>query len=1470
MGGWCGHFQQRLLDLRNNMNELIEYIVIVHNIEDKPALHDEIINSGGSECVPDRAVDCCLNPTASRSTHYMMTEAEAELLRQDPRVWEITRTMKDLGIEAVPAGGYTQTSNLWSRGYTTAQGDNNWGILRAVEGVQRFQWGSDSPQQLFDVSATVNIPFSGTNVDVVIVDGHADPAHPEYAVNSDGSGGSRYNQFNWLSLSNGLWGSTNGNYIYTPYRQSQGATVALESNNMHGSHVAGIACGNTNGWARSANIYNIYPYGNDSNAFNFTTNQFINGYFFEYIKYWHQNKAVNPATGTRNPTIINNSWVIQKVIDISTISSVTYRGITYTAPSGGFSVATLNGYGFPTYSNTQVRILYRYPAYESQLQDCINAGIIVVSAAGNYSTKIARDDQSTTDPDYNNSLVTSGTTYYYNRGTFTTVSNGIVVGALSSSYIDIKSGYSETGPRIDVWSPGSYITSSVFNNTTYSGAVADTRNSNYYQVKINGTSMASPQVTGLLACLLELFPTTTQADAQQYLIDHGKEGTMQDGGYNVVNPLYDTGLLQGAPNRTLYAYWPPAPTATVALPSTTIKTDTVAKFTPVVGSGGVGQLVYTISPALPLSSLDGTAQCWIEAIAGRTDVAYFHLVSATPVDNFKVGDGIFGAGITDGSVLQFPTDSGKLTWTISPGYTSNVGSAGSPVYFDTGLHINNKTGEITGRTVRTQVSTTYTVTVTGGGVSATAQFSLAITPGSSYGITRNVAYGSDAIQQCDFWEVQSGTPKGVIVWVHGGGWVGGAKGPVGFTTSQGGNWINDEDQIRQLVQKGYYVVNCNYRLATTDTNYIPTGGSSTANYHPAGADDIETIIRFCTTANAGSSYSSVWNTISARANTYGLIIAGESAGGHLVAYAGMKYINDYGQGPITAICPVVGPMDLDHVTLENIGPTNITQTAKDIVNNYVNAVNNSTALQAASPRYKYGSLASPGPWRTAVKNSGVKFIFVNNINDTLVPSILTDNFINTLQSELGNNRVKYIKLDEGGDWAAANIAYPNHNLTSAISTIAETVAALGNIITPSVLVTSKIITAGQATSFTPVTFVGGAGTVTYSINPSLPAGMSFNTSNGAITGTPSAFSQTTTYTVTGTDSASNTASGTFTLLVQSAPSVGGTTPVNHNDWNALHNKVATVLGAPDGSIVDLGWNQGIISGIVNTNDTITGIEYDQIAQDVDVCYQHIANTRYQPPSRVPVTEKYHVTQSDYTGLSAAVDYCYANRTTVSPTKLTASSWTAHSGNITWTLIHGFGYQIDFADNAAFRSFWNAGGTISWNFGFVPTASPPFAPINQNWVDLLSGIGTFTLSRNSFTQTGQVTGYNATIYSNVSSGVYGGNMLVNPDPISNPGTALSMKCFGGDPNYTSSYIEMWLGLDSSNLLAAKSIWVVSAVVTAHTGLGGSNNYTSDGNLSLSQTTRYPFNIQQVGQSHAYNYTDGVRTNALSYPGIQPSF
>ena len=66
--------------------------------------------------------------------------------------------------------------------------------------------------------------------------------------------------------------------------------------------------------------------------------------------------------------------------------------------------------------------------------------------------------------------------------------------------------------------------------------------------------------------------------------------------------------------------------------------------------------------------------------------------------------------------------------------------------------------------------------------------------------------------------------------------------------------------------------------------------------------------------------------------------------------------------------------------------------------------------------------------------------------------------------------------------------------------------------------------------------VSGGAAVSYSISPSLPAGLNLNSSSGVITGTPSIASPTTNYTITATNSVGSS-STTITILVNGAPNI---------------------------------------------------------------------------------------------------------------------------------------------------------------------------------------------------------------------------------------------------------------------------------------------------------------------------------------------
>ena len=76
---------------------------------------------------------------------------------------------------------------------------------------------------------------------------------------------------------------------------------------------------------------------------------------------------------------------------------------------------------------------------------------------------------------------------------------------------------------------------------------------------------------------------------------------------------------------------------------------------------------------------------------------------------------------------------------------------------------------------------------------------------------------------------------------------------------------------------------------------------------------------------------------------------------------------------------------------------------------------------------------------------------------------------------------------------------------------------------------------GASVSMTPVSGYDGVGSFTYSISPSLPSGLSLNTSNGLISGTPSTSGSSVTYTITVRDSANQTASQTVSFAVASPP-----------------------------------------------------------------------------------------------------------------------------------------------------------------------------------------------------------------------------------------------------------------------------------------------------------------------------------------------
>jgi len=514
---------------------LKEYVVTLHSREDLESFYDDMETPGGNLYIPDRQVEVAQKRPISRNTHYMLTAEEAELVRQDERVWDV-ELKEILDAVTIKPQGYSIDNGQFDKDPFSNADDINWGLLRHSERQNRTDWGYGDTVRVTD---NLNITASGKNVDVVIVDGHIDPSHPEMAANSDGTGGSRVQQFNWFSLNPDIGQGAAGTYVYPPY--IDGTNPERTGDNNHGIHVAGTAAGNTYGWARDANIYNISPYATNPNS---VSN------LWDYIRAWHNTKPINADTGRRNPTITNHSYGSNinaggAGSNFGNVTAINYRGTTFN-PGRDLTQAELQARGcYAPNADGEIEFSFYSTSIRADVQDAISDGIIVVHSAGNSSWKMVK----TGDQDYNNaaSIPFSGSSFNFalhRGGSLSSIDGVIVVGALSYFKDDRKSDFSNCGNAVDVYAAGEGINSSLL-----TGGATDPRNASYRVGKYKGTSMASPQAAGLLSCLAETWPGMTNSQASDWLVYNATQELMFD---SEADDAMDRTSLQGSPNLMMF------------------------------------------------------------------------------------------------------------------------------------------------------------------------------------------------------------------------------------------------------------------------------------------------------------------------------------------------------------------------------------------------------------------------------------------------------------------------------------------------------------------------------------------------------------------------------------------------------------------------------------------------------------------------------------------------------------------------------------------------------------------------------------------------------------------------------------------------------------------------------------------------------------------------------------------------------
>lgn len=536
---------------------LKEYVVTAKSMDELESLYNDLETAGGTDAVPDRVVPVYRRRPISQSTHYMLTDEEAITLRNDPRILNVEPM--ELIRGSVKLHSYKQTGTFSKTTYTTSMDASwkNWALLRCLEGSQRSNWGDDGTTTQ---NATIDVGPTGKNVDVIIMDGICGvPDHPEFAVNADGTGGSRYVQYDWYQLNSIVSSIDDDASTLLSGSYSYAASASITDAN-HGAHTAGTACGNTQGWARDANIYQINPVSGGVDAL----------IIWDYIRAFHRTKPINPETGRRNPTICNCSFgnsltFPNNALTLSAVKQANRRGTTVgpfgSSPYTAFTSAQLNSVGMyntTTSGTVYANVPYYIDANAADVAAAIAEGIIVVGSSGNESYYV----DNSTGVDYGNwfiasyGAVTSYYLWYQHKGSSPAcVPGAICVGAIDAGKVERKGFYSNTGNRIDIFAPGTWITSAWAGSTpgSWGDVAADSRNGSYYMSRDIGTSMAAPQVTGVLACILELYPNMSPAEATAYIKYYAKLNQLTDAsGLSSPGWTSNTQSLQGATNRFLF------------------------------------------------------------------------------------------------------------------------------------------------------------------------------------------------------------------------------------------------------------------------------------------------------------------------------------------------------------------------------------------------------------------------------------------------------------------------------------------------------------------------------------------------------------------------------------------------------------------------------------------------------------------------------------------------------------------------------------------------------------------------------------------------------------------------------------------------------------------------------------------------------------------------------------------------------
>lgn len=538
-----------------------------------------------------------------------------------------------------------------------------------------------------------------------------------------------------------------------------------------------------------------------------------------------------------------------------------------------------------------------------------------------------------------------------------------------------------------------------------------------------------------------------------------------------------------------------AVTATQAVASKTLTQGAAANFTPVTGAGGTSPLGYTVSPPLPSGLSISPTTGAITGTPSGSSAATTYTVTVTDVNNATASN-TFVLTVNGPPTATQAVASKTLTINqAAASFTPVTGGGGtSPLSYSitpllpSGLSLSSTTGAITGTPTITSAAATYTVTVTdANSATASNNFQLAV----NGAVTATQAIATKTLTQ--------GAAATSFTPVTGSG----GTSPLSYSISPplptGLSLAPSTGAITGTPSASSAATT--YTVTVTDANSATASNTFVLTVNTAVTATQTIVSAFLTQNHAATPFTPVTGGGGTGTLSYSV---------SPTLPAGLSLSSS--TGAVSGTPTAVSAATTYTVTVTDTNGATATNTFQLTVNGVLTATQ-----QIASKSLTVNYPVSTG--FTPVTGAGGTGTLSYSISPTLPPGL-------SMASSSGSITGLPTATTATTTYT---VTVTDSNSATATATFQLTV---NGPVTATQTVPSKSLTAGTAaTSFTPVTGGGGTTPLAYSISPTLPTGLTLSSTTGAVTGTPSAASPTTTYTVTVTDANSATATNTFSLTV---------------------------------------------------------------------------------------------------------------------------------------------------------------------------------------------------------------------------------------------------------------------------------------------------------------------------------------------------